>query len=196
VPRVSETYRVERRELILAAAARCFARSGFHMTSMDDVIAEAGLSAGAVYGYYKGKEELIEAAANRAMELVGAVLDDAVARAGSPAELLEAMLRTISGMQDRFGFDPTRIAVQAWGEAVRNPVVHRRLRQAYGEVRDRFAAAARRWQDAGQLPADADPDAVAQVLFGLIPGYIVQRQIFGDVRPERYAAALRALSAG
>lgn len=196
MPRVSATYRLERREQILAAAARCFARSGFHMTSMDDVIAEAGLSAGAVYGYYKGKDELIEAAAGRAMELVGAALDEAVARAGSPAELLAAVLGTMHGLQERFGFDPSRIAVQAWGESVRNPVVHARLREAYGGIRDRIGGAVRRWQDAGALPADADPDAVAQLLFGLIPGYIVQHQLLGDVHPDRYAAALRALSAG
>jgi AcrR family transcriptional regulator len=195
VPKVTETYRSERRELILVAAARCFARRGFHMTSMDDVIAEAGLSAGAVYGYYKGKEELIRAVATRAMELVAGMLPE-VERARSPAELLERMLGIMREVADQLGFDPARIAVQAWGESVRNQAIHDVIAAGYREIRAHMARAVRAWQEDGLIPADADADEVAQVLFGLIPGFIVQRQLLGDVRPDRYAAALRALGPG
>lgn len=195
MPRVSETYRQERRELILAAAARCFARSGFHPTSMDDVIAEAGLSAGAVYGYYRGKDELIQAAAAQAMALIGEALPGVV-DADSPAELLERILGVIQRLADGIGFDPTRIAVQAWAEAARTPAIHDLVAAGYREIRRHIAGAVRRWQAAGQLPADADADEIAAVLFGLVPGYIVQRQLLGDVRPDRYAAALRVLTSG
>jgi len=193
VPKVSESYRVERREQILAAAGRCFSRRGFHVTSMDDVIAEAGLSAGAVYGYFRSKDELILAAASRAMDLVGEVLPE-LARTGSPAGLLERLLSLMVELSERFGFDPTRVAVQAWGESMRNPAVAAVVRDGYQAVRAHIAAAVPAWQQAGLVAADADPDEVAKVLFGLVPGYIVQRQLLGDVRPDGYAAALRAVT--
>jgi hypothetical protein len=48
---------------ILDAARACFARNGFHATSMQDVVVESGLSMGAVYRYCKTKDDLIQAIA-------------------------------------------------------------------------------------------------------------------------------------
>lgn len=48
----------ERRQEILDAAMRCFARTGYHSTSMDDIVAESGLSKGTLYWYFKSKREL------------------------------------------------------------------------------------------------------------------------------------------
>ena len=61
MPKVSEAHRAARREQIIDAAIRCVGREGFHRTTMSHVIAESGLSAGAVYGYFTGKEDLIKA---------------------------------------------------------------------------------------------------------------------------------------
>ena len=63
MPKVTEAHRESRREQILIAAWKCFSRKGFHSTSMADVIKEAGLSAGAVYLYFRSKDEIIVAVA-------------------------------------------------------------------------------------------------------------------------------------
>src|ERR1700689_3735439 len=63
MPKVSQQHRDARREQILAAARRCFLRDGFHATSMQDLFAESGLSAGAVYSYFAGKDDVIVAIA-------------------------------------------------------------------------------------------------------------------------------------
>ena len=65
MPKVTEAHRESRREQILLAAWKCFSRNGFHSTSMADVIKEAGLSAGAVYLYFKSKDEIIVAVASQ-----------------------------------------------------------------------------------------------------------------------------------
>src|ERR1700738_1806506 len=49
----------DRRDEILAAAERCFVRSGFHGASMQDICAEAGMSPGNLYRYFPSKEALI-----------------------------------------------------------------------------------------------------------------------------------------
>ncbi len=67
MPKVSQEYRDARREQILNAARRCFLRDGFHETSMQDLFAEAGLSSGAVYRYFPGKEDVILAIAEENM---------------------------------------------------------------------------------------------------------------------------------
>lgn len=73
MPRVTEEYRTARREEIVEAALRVFRRKGFQAASMADIIAESGVSAGAIYGYFASKTELVHQTASR---IVGArVLD-------------------------------------------------------------------------------------------------------------------------
>lgn len=62
MPKVSEAHLERRRQQILNAAMACFARKGFHQTTMADIAAEAGVSDTLAYRYFSGKEELVEAA--------------------------------------------------------------------------------------------------------------------------------------
>jgi AcrR family transcriptional regulator len=69
MPKVSTGYMQARREQILDAASNCFARKGFHLTSMKDICKEAELSPGAVYLHFSSKEDIIEASWKRAGEI-------------------------------------------------------------------------------------------------------------------------------
>ena len=55
----------QRREQILDAAQSVFARFGFERARMDDIVQESGLSKGALYWYFKGKDEIIQALMDR-----------------------------------------------------------------------------------------------------------------------------------
>ena len=55
----------DRRSQILDAALVCFAKRGFHQTSMHDISAEAGISVGLIYRYFENKEAVISAMADR-----------------------------------------------------------------------------------------------------------------------------------
>src|SRR5437773_10393963 len=55
----------DRRAHILDAALVCFAKRGFHQTSMHDISAEAGISVGLIYRYFANKEAVIAAMAER-----------------------------------------------------------------------------------------------------------------------------------
>jgi AcrR family transcriptional regulator len=59
----------ERRKQIMDAALTCFTRKGYTNTTMDDIVAESGLSKGALYWYFKSKDDLFT-------EMVGSVFED------------------------------------------------------------------------------------------------------------------------
>ena len=61
MPKVSEEHVLARRQQIIDAAYRCFARKGFHQATMRDIYEEAGLSPGAVYHYFESKHDIIAA---------------------------------------------------------------------------------------------------------------------------------------
>src|SRR5262247_2657327 len=59
MPKLKPEVQHQRREHILDAAERCFARAGFHRTTMQDICKEARVSPGALYVYFDSKEALI-----------------------------------------------------------------------------------------------------------------------------------------
>ncbi|GAA1595341.1 TetR/AcrR family transcriptional regulator [Actinoplanes couchii] len=193
MPRVSEAHLAARRQQILDAAARCFARNGFHQTSMQDVIKEAGLSVGAFYRYFKSKNELITAIAGEKISAVTDVLDQLLETEPMPPipVMLEQVLEVVDAAVDNGG--PVLIAVQVWGEAVHDPEVGALVAEIYGRVRGRAVRTAERAQATGQLPPDADPAGIGAAFFGLVQGYILQRVLLGNVDRQLYMNGVRAL---
>ncbi|WP_410784841.1 TetR/AcrR family transcriptional regulator [Kribbella sp. C-35] len=195
MPKVTEEHRLARRAQIVAAARTCVLEEGFHKTTMADVIRVSGLSAGAVYGYFKSKEEIVAAIAEDALSTVDEVFQKILATEEplTPLLALETALDHVVAVAERPEGDVTRVAVQAWAEALRNPAIMTTACGKYTQLRDRFEDVARRAQADGTIDADVDPRHVAQVLFGLIPGFVLQRLIIGDVTRATYTAGLRAL---
>ncbi|MDG4822767.1 TetR/AcrR family transcriptional regulator [Asanoa sp. WMMD1127] len=194
MPRVSEAHLAARRQQILDAARRCFMRDGFHNTSMQDVIAEAGLSVGAVYRYFKSKNDLITSIAESVLGDASAMFED-LARHEPALSPTEAVERAIEFVDRQTGPDGLlRIALQVWAEAMRDPVLAEFVADAYGRMRGHFVLLATRARDAGKLPADADVDAVGAVLFGMVPGYALQRILSAGPGPKAYLDGVRTLT--
>jgi AcrR family transcriptional regulator len=197
MPRVSEEHRQARREQILAAATRCVARQGFHKATMADVIAEAGLSAGAVYGYFRSKNEIIRAIAERSIGEVAHLLHDLAEREGPvhPVDAVAVFLEQMASLAEETRGDLAKVAVQAWAEAVRDPEVHAVAREKMGAVRTALEDVVRRAQKDGTMSGSADARAVAQVLFAMLPGFVLEAVVLEDVTAESYVTGLRDLLA-
>jgi AcrR family transcriptional regulator len=198
MPRVSEQYRAGRRAEIVAGSARLFAANGFHATSMADIISECGLSAGAVYRYFSSKEELIGAVAETALSTADEVFQTMLADGAtpSPQDALATIITTITEQIVRdpaTGVDLTRVGVQVWAEALRNPVLAARANEAYLRLRGHFAEVARRWQAAGNLPAEAVPDRVGAAMLSLVQGFVLQSLLIADTEPDDYISGVRWL---
>jgi AcrR family transcriptional regulator len=196
MPRVSDDHLAARREQILDAARACFLRNGFHATSMQDVIREAGLSVGAVYRYFPSKAELVTAVAQRVVDqLAGSVAE--LATAEPPLPLPEVMRRLVDVAEPQLGPDGgLRLAVQVWAEAMRDPILAGFVAHAYGRLRDSFVTIARRAQAAGELPPGVDPRAAGVALFAVMPGYGLQRMLTGEPDAATFKAGLDAFLAG
>ena len=161
MPRVSDAYREQRRQQILDAARRRFARNGFHQTSIQDILTEANLSAGALYRYFRSKEEIIEAIAEDALRQVTAPIGQLTKR--RPLPPLDAVIELLLTNAEDFGFRPDGFAYigpQVWAEALRNPQLRELVQDRFAEVRNALAGVVRAEQAAGRIPTDADPDDV------------------------------------
>jgi hypothetical protein len=73
--------------------------------------------------------------------------------------------------------------------------VHAIVAEAYGTLRGHLVTACRRSIDAGGMPSDLDPEVAGQVLFSLVPGFLLQRLLLGDVDASSYGAMVLRLTA-
>ncbi len=174
------------------AARACFIRKGVHATSMQDIFAEAGLSAGAVYRYFKSKNEIIEAIADEVVGTLEAALD--APADGPPPSLLDAVEGGLRMVDRQLGADGAfRIAVLVWAEAMHDPAFADIVAARYVGLRLRLTAVARHAVATGALPPGSDPAAVASALLSLIPGYALQRTLVGTPDLDTYLSGVRAL---
>ena len=197
MPKISPEHRQMRQQQILEAAWRCFHRAGVQATTMQDIIAESGLSASAMYRYFAGKDDIIVAAIGSSLSRLGQLLEpilEAPQQCSVPA-LVQQVTTAIESFTARPGYNLCRIALHGWSEAQRNERLRGLMRDFYAAFRDRLADRVRRWQTEGALDAAAAPQDVAQTLLSLILGFVVQSAIVHDADPAAHERGLLALCA-
>lgn len=196
MPKISDERRAERRAAILDAARACFERDGLHATTMNDIIRRSGLSAGAVYGYFASKEELIHAALTTSMASLGATLAPILGRVPPlpPAEFIRELAGAIQRFARRDDIDLTRLAMHGWSEVQRDDALRATMQAIYAGLREQLAGVAEQWRTRGMIGADADPDEVASMLFSLVLGFVAQSAILGDADPDQHARGLAAIT--
>jgi AcrR family transcriptional regulator len=187
VPKVSDAHLAARRRQILDAAAACFARDGFHRTSMQDIVRESGISAGLVYRYFAGKDDVIAAIVTEWHE------QRQVFSSGTVDERAAAYLDYLRAVGSPAAEPALRLGVQIWAEAVRNPRIRDLSRRNVDDPRAAVAAAL-----AGvPLAPGVSPDAFARVLIAVYQGLALQTTWDETIDNEAYvstvAAVLRAV---
>ncbi len=193
MPRVAPAYLESRREQILDAALTCFARDGFHRTTMQDIVRETGLSAGAIYRYFPAKEDIIAAIAARRRTPDAAALertrDERDAIAGL-RQLVEASLRPLADPDEQRW---RRVTVQVWAEALRDRRVMDVVRSGFDEPVELIAGLIRRAQRERRLPASIETDAAARVCASIFYGLVLQQAWDPDVDVDAYIGAVLAI---
>ncbi len=193
MPRVAESYLQSRRRQIMDAAIRCFAREGFHRTTMQDIVRETGLSAGAIYRYFRSKEDIVAAIAAEHPAAAAAAFAEV-----SAVDDVGAALRRLAGVSLGRLADPEeqqwrRVTVQVWGEALRDERVMGIVRGGIDEPVAILAALMRRGQRDGTLPQDLDPDGAARVCAAIFQGLVLQQAWDPKLDVDGYIAAVLTL---
>ena len=147
MPKLSETQQELRRTRLLDAAEHCFARAGFHATTMQEIARAARVSAGAAYVYFGSKEELIAGIAERDRQRIATDFK-AIEEAPDFLAALEHCVRYYLIEQP----DHKRtLLVEMSAESTRNPAVARSFRSVDLLVQDVFTRALKRQIAAGRL---------------------------------------------
>ena len=195
MPKISEEKRQARRDQILAASWKCFSRRGLHSTSMEDIVREANLSFGAVYLYYKSKDELILAACSAAFQEMRVLLVPILTRE-EPYPLPELVRKitkiiTQHAQRDKLNFGVAFL--MGWGEAQFNPRIKELVAGGQLLYRQALTAIVQKWQERGDISAQAKPVDIAKVMLSFFLGFIVQSAMIGGIDPDTAAKGIEGL---
>jgi AcrR family transcriptional regulator len=183
LPRVSAAHEQHVRDRIVRAAIGVFSDKGYHRATMQDVVRASGLSVGAIYTYFAGKDELFLASCTLSMERGFGELGDRLARGGTTADKLAIAIGFFIDSIDPADPDEPGEAtylVHAWAEAgqsatVREALIRRREKiGAIAQILLREAIARR------ELPGWLDVEAVGLGYSALLDGLVLQRIEDGD----------------
>jgi AcrR family transcriptional regulator len=170
------------RHQILRAAARQFARQPYHQVGLDDVLAEAELTKGAMYFHFRSKHALALA-----------VIEDQTAR--STEAVADLLARKFSGLETLIDFF-YQLAAQDLSEDIARAALH--LLESIGRIDGRQAKLLGAWIDTlavtiqraideGDIFDESDPQDVARLLVSI---YMGLRQTSNLDEPEQFLLAL------
>lgn len=181
----------ETRARILAAACRCFARSGYARTSNRAIAREANVTSGALYHYFASKAALFAAVHHHVQSVLLEVYQGAFAAGG---DCVDQLCRGLEAALVLVAADPalSKFAATASLEIERHPELARVVEADRAGARSFFEAlvreGARRGELAEGVPVGAVVDVVVASLFGLA-------WLRSEVEhPEDYEAAVRAFA--
>jgi TetR/AcrR family transcriptional regulator, transcriptional repressor of aconitase len=193
MPKVSQEHLDQRRQQILDAAVECFARQGYHGTSMQDIFAAADLSAGAVYRYFPSKACLFRAISSEVLCGTRSALDSAIAACDSGAPV-PSVADVVALMVHSMASGPLAamrpVIVEAWAEASRDPELRAQVVEAFSQLIARFSRLLDLHVAAGRLPQGTDTAGLARLILATLQGYMAQYAALPE--PAEIAAAARA----
>jgi TetR/AcrR family transcriptional regulator, repressor for uid operon len=197
MPKIAEEARAARRDQIIAAGLACFARSGYHATTMADVAAQAGVSKGTPYLYFDSKQSLFLAlheqwdcgAGQRVDAAIAALPDE---QRQSPRAVLRAVAAAIA-THVQAEAETCRVLMEARALAAHEPVIAAAVRaadqQMHRQLEGLFAAGVA----AGEWPAGTDPGLAARLFAAGLYGLMAQWHLApGSFSWPQAAAALAA----
>jgi AcrR family transcriptional regulator len=196
MPRLREETQKARVRAILEAAERCFVRRGFDATTIADICQEAGVSVGAVYSHFDGKEAIVEAICEPAMEDKRTLLDELAGQQAALADAapMEALVSDL--LATRQGASDAALDLHLWAESLRNRRIRKLARRAFRELDAGLATLVRISQARGHLRADLPPEPIAALLVAAVAGFEVRRALGLEDGADDIVTILRALCEG
>jgi AcrR family transcriptional regulator len=174
------------RDRLIAAAARVFARRGFHGASVDEVADEAELTKGAVYSNFGSKDELFLGVLETRLQAQAELYRQLEAQAKEQANGdVASLLPRLDELEEIWCL----LQIEFWLYALRNPPVRDRMAGLYRQFRAQLAPIAEAY-----ATEDVEPEEVAAVAIALYNALTLQWQADpGAIRPDLVARVLRAM---
>jgi AcrR family transcriptional regulator len=172
-PAVSEAYKEKKRKMILESALACFAEKGFQVATIDDIVKHSGMSKGAIYNYFKSKDEiyieLMNVNSNQSFEVLRGKLEKlttAQERLDHFFEVFRSQVRVNPNWENT-----SRVHIEFWLSSVRNELTKDFMYNRYQMVYKKILTDIIQFGvDKGEFPDKIDVDFIGNVFWSSFDG--------------------------
>lgn len=182
----------ERRQQVLAAAARVFRAKGLHAARMEEVCAEAKLSPGTVYRHFDSKEEVIAAIVEAEFAHYTSLTKTYLGSPEGIERLLNCDKEVVRALLARGPFD---VGMEIWLEMERNPRLLKIAARADEVMRRDMTEALKNAQSRKLVRSDLDVKGAVGILSALMTGLQFEHEFNPGLDLRRTAAAISDLLA-
>jgi TetR/AcrR family transcriptional regulator, transcriptional repressor of aconitase len=195
MPRITRARADARRRQIIEAALTCFARKGFHKTTMQDVVEQSGLSPGSIYCHFAGKQDIIVAVVEERHRRERALLQRAFEKQSFAEAVDQLALDFVAALHTPEERAWRRLTVQLWAESLHDRRLAVAVRDGVERPKAILARMVHRAKARGELPRPLDAQATARLLIAFFQGLVLQLAWDGNVDTESCVIALKGLIA-
>lgn len=184
MPKVSIEYEQAQRERIIEGAAQSFADKGYRQTSIDEIARNLGISKGAIYIYFKSKEELFIAIFEDFLCQSRAALKSSFNADGPLQARLSKLLDTY--LSTLFDVDPvrSRLLLQFWLESTQLPELQRLHLESKRADHDLLVKTLDYGKTTGEVRANINTNDVSEIILATCQGLILNN-VTGCARLSR-----------
>jgi AcrR family transcriptional regulator len=159
----------EKAQRIVDAMRSSVALRGVAGSTFDHVARDAGVSRGLLHYYFGSKERLLAEVVKRDTELRMAALDEQLASASSAEDFIAMLRRTLEAML-REDTEFLTLSFEVFTLSRRNADIAAEYTQLVRRTREQVAAVLAAKQEAGVLTLHGEPEAIAEIIFGIGDG--------------------------
>ncbi len=195
-PIVSEEYKERKRQEILRSAHACFARKGFEAATVNDIVAHSGLSKGAIYNYFKSKDEIYLALMDVQTKESGTKFANAISKRRTALEKLDFLIDAYlnNDPEDAENKDQALVHYEFRLYSTRNPELKKTLTERY---KDFFVSLLtgiiKEGQDTGEFNIHLDPVTYADIFWAMVNGVTLQATILDEYKYKNTLKEMREM---
>lgn len=167
-----------KRNQILKAALRTFARNGFVRSTMQEIAVEAGIGKGTIYEYFQSKDQMIQETWSTFMQQMDLNMENVTHGADSAPDKIRGMVSVTLDIIRNTPPEQLQIIFSLWGEAMRDTATDNpmfvEMNRFYRVYREMVSLVLRQGIASGEFRPDMEPETTASAFIGMLDGLVVQ----------------------
>ena len=172
-------YKPVTRTQILQSALICFSEKGFHQTTMDDIVAQSGLSKGALYWHFKGKKELFIALVEWFMLQMGEQIDHAWTDDMPATDKIRSMAEvTLAGSEQLVPF--VKVFLDFWAQTPEDEQLQYIFTGIIEEYETKLEAIINEGVANGEFQPVENPRNLSLAMFAMLDALFLYYTLLGD----------------
>lgn len=184
-PIVSEEYKEKKRQEILHSAHACFAKKGFEASTVDDIVAHSGISKGAIYNYFKSKDEIYLALMDGQTNESGTKFTKAISKRETALDKLNYLIDAYlnNDPNDEENKDHALVHFEFRLYSTRKPDLKKALTERYKSFFvNLLVGIIKEGQSSGEFKKEIVPVMYADIFWAMVNGVTLQATILDEYR--------------